>query len=818
MNWAQIPWDLRERDQWCVAAGPGMFSEKGKEPLGVREDGSFYLASSTQPGTWMSFEQAARAASARGLHVGYMLNEDDPFTCVDFDIKDAANAPDKPETWTTREEMETYYSYLRQFDTYTEWSASGKGFHAWVRGKVGHGARRKGVEVYSQERFMITTGDVVNAKPIEDRELMIKSFAEFIRPKGLADGIVLTEEPEEADDFYILRTALTAENSDKFWKLWKGEWSDLGYPSQSEADLALMSMFTFYSPSNAQCRRLFRESELGKREKATKDDRYLNYTLRTIRNRMHNEAAVEISAVTLAAEAMVRDRQTQLAAEELARLQGFQEGPAEVIPLQVAGQPVPVQQIPNTAAALARAAPVHSTVVAAGVQGIAWPPGVAGRIAQFVYRSSYLPVKEVSVVATIGLLAGLCGKAWHIPMSGLNMYVVLIGRSAIGKEGMNTGLSLLVKEVTKQNPPFANHVCFDDFASGPALTKYTATQSSFVNISGEWGHKLKRMAKSEDGRDQAMTTLRQVMTNLYQKSAPQSIVGGIRYSQADNNAQSVTGVAYSMIGETTPNTFYEALTENMMEDGFLSRFLAIEYTGDRPDENKNMEVIPDSALVEVLSNMATAANRVATFSAPSMPVGRTEEAATIMQSFSDECRDMIRGSQNESFRQMWNRAALKAMRLAALLAVADHHLYPTISVQHIEWAIDVVRRDIGIMKGRLEEGDVGVTAASRSRKLASVLKHYINDELPKKRVAKDQKFKDQRVVTREYLQVYTAGNMAFKKFRGEAPQALELTIKSFIDAGYLAEMDKAKAVAQFQFHGKCYRILSVPDTNIGDEE
>jgi hypothetical protein len=200
-----------------------------------------------------------------------------------------------------------------------------------------------------------------------------------------------------------------------------------------------------------------------------------------------------------------------------------------------------------------------------------------------------------------------------------------------------------------------------------------------------------------------------------------------------------------------------------------------------------------------------------------MQVGRTEEAAYLMQEFSDECTAQIRGSQNESFRQMWNRAALKSMRLAALLAVADHHLYPTISVDHITWAIDVVRRDIAIMKGRLEAGDVGTTDQSRHRKMSSVLKHYVHNDLPEGR-AKDQRFKDQRIVTREYLQVYTRGSMAFNKFRGGAVQALNLTIQAFIDMGYLAEVEKSKAVKDFSFHGKCYRILSVPDTELGDEK
>ncbi len=816
MNWAQIPWELRERPQWCIAAPAGMFSAKGKEPVSLDHNGNLYLADSTSPTTWLEFNAAATYAHNKSWHVGYMLHEEDPYACIDFDVKDAANAPDKPDSWTTREEMETFYSHLRQFDTYTEHSASGKGFHAWVRGKIGRGVRNRGIEVYSQERFIITTGDVVNTKPIETREDMIRSFAEHVRPKGLADDIVLTEIEPDADDFYILRTALNAENSDKFWQLWQGKYDDMGYPSQSEADLSLISMLTFYSPSNSQVRRMFRDSELGKREKAQKDDRYLNYTLRTIRARERGEKSVDLDAMMQSMQRVVNIK------DEIARLEGrIDTNPDVTIPMHVAGQPVPVQQLPNTAAALARAAPMHPSAAAANDEGMQWPPGITGKVAQFIYLQSFIPVKEISIAAALGLMAGLCGKGWNINGSGLNQYVVLIGKSAVGKEAMNQGISKIVKAVSRVNPQFPLFVVFSDFASGPALTKFIGGHSSscFVNICGEWGHKLKRMAKSEDGRDQAMTTLRQTMTDLYQKSGPDSIVGGIKYSDGDKSTvDSINGVAYSMLGEATPDVFYEALTETMMSDGFLSRFITIEYKGDRLAENSIMLKNPDSALVEVLANIAAAANRVATYTAPSMEVKRTEEASDIIRAFSLEASNNIVGRVNDGHRQMWNRAALKAIKLSAMLAVADHHLHPIISADHINWAIDVVRRDIGVMQGRIESGDVGSSDESRYRKLTAVLKHYERDPLAKS-YAKWQKFKDKGVVTKAYLQQQVATSNAFKRYRGgnETVAALHSAIQSFISQGYLVPMSKSDAKEAFGFHGDCYRIISVPDVNIGEE-
>jgi len=230
MTWANLPRELKERAQWCIAAPAGMFSEKGKEPLTLRSDGTFTFASVVEPGTWMSFDEAAHIASLQGFHIGYVLTSDDPYSCIDFDIKDASNAPGKENLWTTREEYEYYLDSIRRFDTYTEYSASGKGFHVWARGKIGRGVRGYGVEIYSQERFIISTGVVTNNKPIEFREAQLLSFADQIRPRSSANEIILENLPPEDDDWFILQTAFNAENSEKFIALWKGKWEELGYP------------------------------------------------------------------------------------------------------------------------------------------------------------------------------------------------------------------------------------------------------------------------------------------------------------------------------------------------------------------------------------------------------------------------------------------------------------------------------------------------------------------------------------------------------------------------------------------------------------
>lgn len=801
--WARLPAELKYLRQWCVAGA-------NKAPLSVGPDGKLFNASVTQPSQWMDFNTAAQVAFANGYDIGFVLHESDPYSCIDLDVKDAQNCADKPELWTTPEQFDLFYRIMLGFDSYAEASRSGKGLHIWVRGNIGKGVRRDGVEIYSQERFIICTGSVVQDKPVRDCQPMLLNMASQMRPKEQAVDFALQELEQDEDDWSVLVRAVNAGNADKFCGLWLGQWEMMGFPSQSEADLALMSMLTFYSPSNAQCRRLFRDSALGKREKAVKDDRYINRTLATIRSREAREKAVDASALVQAADTLLEARQAAM--QEIQRLQGGMPAAGApqqrtAVPLHVQGHGDPVQLPQPTAVAATLAGPVSATVVEAGTKGLPWPPGFAGRIAQYIYQSAPRPVKEVAIVASLGLLAGLCGKAWHIPQSGLNMYIILVARSAIGKEAMHSGISSLIRSCTASMPTFHNFIDFTDFASGPALIKACANNPSFVNVSGEWGRKLKRLA--HDDRDGPLSTLRTQMTNLYQKSGPQSIVGGIGYSNKDNNIASISGVAYSMIGETTPSTFYEALTESMMEDGFLSRFLIIEYDGDRPALNTSQVMHPDAALQDALVKLAFQAQNLIG-GQTSQPLGRTEEAAQIMWAFERECDKEINSTHDESRRQMWNRAALKVLRIAGLLAVADNWINPCVTKEHLDWALDVIRRDIQIMSRRLDTGDVGTGDTARERKLMSLLRDYLANPLAASYKVPEE-MRQNSIVPRSYLQIRTARVASYYNHRAGQNAALDLAIQSAVNNGYLMEVDKAKVAEAYNYHGKAYRVIKLPD-------
>lgn len=271
-RWAALPAGLRERRQWVLVG-------HDKRPLTV----SGGAASVTDPTTWTTFNEACTAAQTRGLGIGYVLHESDPFACIDLDVKDD----------TTPERLERFDKIVQVFDSYTERSRSGKGLHVWVEGKIGAGKRREGVEVYSQERFIICTGDVVRCQPIRERQQFLDVLAAEIS-RGTMPKVELEEIDDGVQDWFVAGQAFDDEGrfkTNELGRLFSGDWEGR-YTSQSEADVTLVKMLGRYTESNAACWSAFLMSGLGKRDKALKES-YRRNTLQAARGYLADEALAE---------------------------------------------------------------------------------------------------------------------------------------------------------------------------------------------------------------------------------------------------------------------------------------------------------------------------------------------------------------------------------------------------------------------------------------------------------------------------------------------------------------------------------------------
>jgi hypothetical protein len=465
---------------------------------------------------------------------------------------------------------------------------------------------------------------------------------------------------------------------------------------------------------------------------------------------------------------------------------------------QLQSQAAPLQppQFPSEAS-------VSSPLERPSTAPLLWPPGNVGGLALLMYQLSIRPVAEVSIATALATVAGVCGLGWNTHTgAGLNLYIAFVGRSGIGKEAIADGISKLMTATFLKGAIHApSFFTFDSLASGQALVKQMAETPCLLHISGEFGHDISYMAIDKTGPH---ATLRQQMTKLYTKSSAGSVAGGISYSNRESNVQIGGSVSYSIVGETTPGTFYEALNGSMMSDGFLSRFVVIEYEGQRPPENEHRGAVNKAWTdwFEKLVNAATSQTVVV----PAIP---DEDAKQLYANFNLECDMQVNATQDEARRQMWNRAHLKALKVGALLAVADNHVSPTVTGAQAKWAIELVQRDIGGMTKRLMSGDIGGGDDTRRQKVQKCVREWLTEELSETYRKRNgwPEMKQASLVPRNYLTNRLQSLPLFANHRLGANAAMSAVLDGMVRDGLLRPIEKGRIRDMYGFSGEAYAVL-----------
>lgn len=260
-----IPQEMKDLPNWVC----WRYVETGKRPYNPKipfTNKTPYrqiAGKANNPKTWADFDTALQAMHSYGYDgLGFEFSQS-PFVGIDIDhcIDTAGNLDDD-----SRAIIETLASY-------TEISPSGKGVHCIVKADIqGSGHRRGRLEVYPQGRFFTITGNVWgNRGDIVENTQAVKALLQRMANKEKPKA-----QPVEDADSYL--DVIIAIQSSKHGPLWRGEKQ---YPSQSEADQALMNVLAFWTGGNKeQMKALFLQSPIAEtlsRKKGHKAD-YLERT------------------------------------------------------------------------------------------------------------------------------------------------------------------------------------------------------------------------------------------------------------------------------------------------------------------------------------------------------------------------------------------------------------------------------------------------------------------------------------------------------------------------------------------------------------
>jgi hypothetical protein len=594
-------------------------------------------------------------------------------------------------------------------------------------------------------------------------------------------------------DDEICRMAYNAANGQKFWQLWQGIWKDNPlYTSQSEADFALLAIIAFYTKDNNQVRRIFRASALGKRDKAQRDDRYINYALRKIR--AHELPPVDMTEL-LSRAASIQKQHEQTRTTSGANTPA---GPADQAEHQ--DQPAPStstgeQELEHRA---------DSKTRRANQKAFSYPPGFVGELARHFHDSAIRPVPQIALAGAIALTSGVVARSYNISNTGLNQYIILIANTGTGKEGIGTAVESMIAAARTQVPAANEFVGPSIFASGQALVRVLDKQPCFVSVLGEFGLTLQTICDPK--ANTAALMLKRILLDLYSKSGFHNVLRPSVYSDAEKNTQMVQAPCLTIVGESTPSTFYDKLDISHIAEGLVPRFTVVEYTGERPPTNEQAGKPPPEELVNKFSELVAVAlttKQNSTF----CPIAIEPKAHQMLRKFDKFCDEKINSASFEVDRHIWNRAHLKALKLAGTIAVGCNTHTPVVTEEIARWALEFTWEEVSNMATRFRDGQFGTGGNRQNSDLKRIIDDYLQMDYAQ-RISYGIKspLNESNLVPLTYIRRRVLRLNSFNEDRRGADNALNALLQNLITNDILVQVPVAEAVMTYKVRSPIYGL------------
>ena len=281
VNFVNIPQELKNNASFCVWKLEKRRGKPTKVPYNPRTG---QLAKTNDPSTFSDFGTAMKAYAMGGWDgIGYRVSEGIGAIDIDHCIREDGSLNDV---------AASILAFLP--DAYFEKSPSGTGLRGFFRLSPDFAYdktiyyinnRQHGLEVYLPgvtNRFVTVTGDEFRAGTVTRNDEALQNLLDtFMKRKAQVSN--RTVEPcSYLTDEQVIEHASRSESGEKFKALMEGRWEE-GYDSQSDADMALVSILAFWCGNvEEQIDRIFRTSGLfrDKWDRQTGDSTYGQITIR----------------------------------------------------------------------------------------------------------------------------------------------------------------------------------------------------------------------------------------------------------------------------------------------------------------------------------------------------------------------------------------------------------------------------------------------------------------------------------------------------------------------------------------------------------
>lgn len=350
--------------------------------------------------------------------------------------------------------------------------------------------------------------------------------------------------------------------------------------------------------------------------------------------------------------------------------------------------------------------------------------GLIGAIAQWSLDAGRRPVPEFAVLSALSFVATLFGRQAVGPTgAGLNFYFVGIAGPGFGKEHAHKSLQTIALD---SGMPML--IGPGEVTSGSAIEKVVRKRPVFVMPWDEMGVVLQSV--TGQGSSSWAKTIRKVLLEVFSKST--SVWSGKEHADptTDSSAEPIHCPTVSVLGMSTPTTFYKGLTEETMNDGFIARLIVVEakVRPERQDAPPLM-VTPSSLIQHVKEAQSslpgstlTKANWRNPLTRPTLYTVPWADEAAEARWLAIEDWQYAQIEEHGAHDGLIGRTAEHVVKLATVRALSANPKSPSVCLEDIEWAYAVVQRSIDT----LETGAREHMAGSQFEELCKAILRAVN--------------------------------------------------------------------------------------------
>lgn len=796
INYDALPQELKDLDQWCCF---DLEDDGDKKPKKVPyTPGSTKKARSNEVSTLRSYEEALEdVVTGVRDHLGFCIIKDDPYVFFDLD------EPQDDEQKSDLKEV------LDTFNSFSEVSVSGTGVHIIAKGKLdGRGLHNDHFGLFDNNRFILVTGHVIRGRDeiyLANTDKLAQLQDRVRTSSGRGFNFPLDEKEWDMEPWALYNTTMSVYKQ-KFINLMGGEWLEYrsAYPSQSEADHALISMLCEFTESNELVRYMFADSGLFRDWKGGGyPQAYIDRTIQLQRDKVMNEKIRREDARLIAAENLKAEQDRE--AKVIAKLEKTTKKAVKKAAKKAKTRKLKAEVIED------RDHDEHSdddVLDDDESAGFNYPTKLIDRVpsklhrllAMYLYKNSYIPNQQFCIATANVIITSFTQRAYLTPTNtGCNLNFWLVADTGKGKDIFTKGLDMVISELATDLPHFgATHV--GKFASGEGVETVIGAQPRFMSKVAEAGAFWRKLLAPNKAPH--IDALSEVILNLFMSTDKARFYRSRRKAKNDEDIKdTIFRAAGSFYGESTFTDFFGDLDLASVGTGLLQRQIIVGVEGgEYVEENHYRESMSSELKSLLIESIGIADNLDITDDTVKVKISR--RANSIIKEYSEKTRRYnYKADRNVLRAEYMNRTVIKVYRYASQLAIGNDPHDPVIREEQIRYALEWISECDEYMLGKFLSGDVGKGQLKQESDLMKIVKSITGASASKRE--KSYKFKelvaiDQSLLTYSKLRNGAKLRSSFQTDKLGAITAIDRCIDSLCKAGVLSRLSKQESMDEYE--------------------